>query len=342
LWEPPVLIALKDLCRPGTVVFDVGGNFGGLTSAMSRLVGPKGLVCTFEASPRIIDHLQSNIVKQGHRNVTLYHRAVYDRSNQIVTVYDGDHLNDSLYAANSPNKVGHPVKTVALDDFCETAGLFPDVVKIDIEGAEFDALWGARKTIEKHRPHLILEESAKDRRCFDFLLDRGYVSIDLGTYNEISSATDYASGTLVKNLLYLHRDRVAETPYHLPIARSTIAPISFSNFSGNALNGFTSKEVFLKAGRYLFDADFAAEGRNNNMMCGVRIGDAPIFRYHGYSKLIAENYRDWVVDLPQDAHITIYFDFHDGTSDPTLAIKEIRITKLDNILTPMWARLVME
>ena len=35
LWEPTVQIALRDLCKPGDVVFDVGANFAGLTTVMS-------------------------------------------------------------------------------------------------------------------------------------------------------------------------------------------------------------------------------------------------------------------------------------------------------------------
>ena len=45
--EPCVALALRDLCRPGDVVFDVGANCGALSILMSRLVGPKGVVCSF-------------------------------------------------------------------------------------------------------------------------------------------------------------------------------------------------------------------------------------------------------------------------------------------------------
>ena len=52
-WEPTVALAIRDHCRPGDVVFDVGANAGALALMMSRLVGPRGIVCAFEASPRI-------------------------------------------------------------------------------------------------------------------------------------------------------------------------------------------------------------------------------------------------------------------------------------------------
>ncbi len=302
---------------------------GGLTSAMARLVGPRGVVCTFEASPRIIWYLQQNVVKQGHHNVTVYHRAVYSKSNEVVTIYDGDHLNDSLYSANSPTKAGHPVKTLALDDFCDASGLIPDVVKMDIEGAEFDALNGAVRLIETHRPYLLLEQQADDMRCFDFLAQRGYVALDLNTYKQIASANDYPAGSTLRNVIYMHRERMEQAPYKLPLTTTEIGRLGQEDFVRNHMNGYTSTSYSLDPGRYLMDVDFLATGTSNNLMCGVRADGKDVFRYHGYSKLLSDSYRDWVVDVPRKAQATIYFDFHDGSSDPSFLLKGVQIRKLE-------------
>src|SRR2546423_2378031 len=61
-WEPTVQFPIRDYCRPGDIVFDVGANAGGLSMLMSRLVGPRGVVCAFEASPRIIEITLNNLV----------------------------------------------------------------------------------------------------------------------------------------------------------------------------------------------------------------------------------------------------------------------------------------
>ena len=97
LWEPTVQIILRDLCKSGDIVFDVGANFAGLTTVMSRIVGPKGVVCAFEASPRIIDKTQRNLVLSGCNNVQLFHNAVCHTSGKRVKIFFGDHLNDSIY-----------------------------------------------------------------------------------------------------------------------------------------------------------------------------------------------------------------------------------------------------
>jgi FkbM family methyltransferase len=342
LWEPTVMLALRDLCKPGTVVFDVGRNMGGLTSAMSRLVGPNGTVCTFEASPRIIGHLQGNVVVQGHRNVTVYHRAVYSKSNEIITIYDGDHLNDSIYAEQSPTKVGRPVKTLALDDFCDACGFAPDVIKMDIEGAEYDALLGSVRMVERDHPHFLLEQQASDMRCFDFLVARGYVAIDLSNYRQIRSIADYPQGAPLRNVLFIHQDRLSETSYSLPLQTTNICTLSATDFEKNHMNGITSKIFELEAGRYLLDVDFTAEGTNNNMMCGVRSEGLDIFRYHGYSKLIAGSYREWVIELPRKTNVHLYFDFHDSSSDPTFDLCAVAIKKLNGLANPLWASLVAD
>ncbi len=341
LWEPAVLLAIKDMVKPGGVTFDVGGNMGGLTSALSRLVGPKGVVCTFEASPRIVGYLNQNIARQGHRNVTVYHRAVYSNSNEILQIYDGDHLNDSIYAKNSPTKVSHPVKTLALDDFCSLSGLVPDFIKMDIEGAEFDALLGSEKIIQEKTPHLVLEQQADDIRCFEFLMQRGYVAIDLSTYRLLRSLSDFTVGAPLKNVLFVHGNRISDLPYDLPVQRSEVLTMSRSDFLPNHLNGYTSGEIRLTAGRYLIELDFTATGTSNNMMCGVRFDGADFFRYHGYSKLIADSYKDWVIDLPRSGPCYVYFDFLQESSDPSMGISSAKFWKL-NVANNAWASLVFD
>src|SRR5437588_2047685 len=166
-WEPPVQTALRDLCKPDNVVFDVGANFGGLTTVMSRMVGPRGVVCAFEASPRIVDKCLHNLVLSGCGNVQVYHAAIWHTSFHKVPIYLGGHLNDSIYPSSDSAAPAYSVSTIALDDFVAYTSLVPNVVKMDIEGAEFDALKGMVNTISRARPHLILETQPSDTRCLD-------------------------------------------------------------------------------------------------------------------------------------------------------------------------------
>jgi FkbM family methyltransferase len=337
LWEPPVQIALRDLCKPGKIVFDVGANFGGLTTVMSRMVGPRGVVCAFEASPRIIDKCQRNIVLNGCNNVQIYNLAVYHNSTSKVPIYLGSHLNDSIYTNNNTESPAYYVSTIAIDDFVESTNLVPDVVKMDIEGAEFDAVKGMLKTISTAKPHLILETSPSDSRCLISLREKGYIAIDLNTYKEVRGSNDYPDGVGVRNNLYIHTDRLSEVIYKPPFQFMEVAKLTADDFVRENSSLKLKKMLSLSKGRYLIDVDFTASGTDNEMMCGVKVGEKIIFRYHSYTKFLANSYRDWVINLNEAAEVSVYFDFINGTDDPSFSLKNVKIVRVQDFdrLTPL-------
>jgi FkbM family methyltransferase len=334
-WEPPVQIVLRDLCKPGDTVFDIGSNLGGLTTVMSRAVGLRGAVCAFEASPRIVGKCQRNLILQGCNNVQVYHAAIYSKSHQNVSIYAGGHLNDSIYPENSKGGALFTVKTLAIDDFVRLTGLVPNLLKLDIEGAEFEAVMGMLNTIENHKPHLILETQPSDTQCLDLLIDRGYMAIDLNTYKQIKGFADYPKGVGIRNNLYIHQDRILETPYQLPFHFLEVAQLQKEDFLVHANGSVEMKNsLSLDKGRYLIYVDFKAEGTDNEMMCGVKTQNRLIFRYHTYTKLLADSYKDWIIHLNEASEIKLYFDFLANTNDPSFlvgGIRVLRITNFDNL-----------
>src|SRR5215468_2917357 len=180
-WEHTVALAIRDHCRPGDVAFDVGANAGALALLMSRVVGPRGIVCAFEASPRIIDKTHYNLVKAGCHNVTLFHKAVWHTTGELLNIAAGTHLNDRIAAAAT----GMVARSVALDDFAAAGDFHPSFVKMDIEEAEFDALRGMPRLLREVRPVLVLEQSPADMRCHELLAAAGYSAVDLATYAPI-------------------------------------------------------------------------------------------------------------------------------------------------------------
>jgi len=199
LWEPVVQLAVRDHVRPGDVAFDVGANAGAFAMQMSRQSGPRGVICAFEASPRIIGRTQHNLVNSGCNNVTLYHRAVWHRSGDVVHIAAGSHLNDRVEEGAG----GVPVPTLALDDFIAATGLHPSFIKMDIEGAEFEALRGSARMIAETRPVMALEQAPDDMRCHALLVEAGYVAVDLGSYRQIRVGADFSNPTGVNNVLFI-------------------------------------------------------------------------------------------------------------------------------------------
>jgi hypothetical protein len=68
------------------------------------------------------------------------------------------------------------VPTVTVDIITQKLNFYPDVMKIDVEGGEFKVLQGARQTLEKGRPKVLLSTHSNelDARCVKFLEELGY------------------------------------------------------------------------------------------------------------------------------------------------------------------------
>lgn len=333
-WEPTVQFPIRDYCRAGDVVFDVGANAGGLSMLMSRLVGPRGVVCAFEASPRIIEMTVSNLVSAGCSNVQVYHRAIYHTSHESVAIYAGSHLNDSLYPAETPKGGNfHTVQTLALDDFVEATGLVPKLIKMDIEGAEFDALQGMKRLLASAKPILILEQSPTDMRCHAFLTERGYAAVDLANYQRVRSPADFGSGVSVANILFVHAS-ATDDPYlddKPPEPVASVPPPSFRRSAEGSYEIVTP--VSLPAGRYLCRADFSAAGTDNEIFAGIDIDGAVALRYHTYTRFMADSYRDWVFALQKNSKVAPYLRFVKG-QDETLDWRGVEILRF-----PQFARL---
>lgn len=332
-WEPVVQMAVRDHVRPGDIAFDVGSNAGAFAMQMSRQAGPRGVICAFEASPRIIGRTQHNLVQAGCSNVTLYHRAIWHRSGDFVHIEAGSHLNDRV----AEGAGGVPVPTLALDDFIAATGLSPSFVKMDIEGAELDALRGCPKLLAEGRPVMALEQAPDDMRCHALLVAAGYVAVDLSTGRRIRQASDFSSPTGVVNVLFVPEEKAATNPY-CDERQEVVMTIPGSRFTRDAAGGATLADPpVLPAGRYVVRADFAAAGKDNEVFAGLEADGEVVFRYHTHTGFLAECYREWVVQLDRPAKLAPFLRFLNG-SDPTLdwrGVAVIRLPGFDGVAGPL-------
>ncbi len=142
-----------DYLRPGMVVFDVGAYAGELALLFSRFVVEAGRVYAFEASSAGFKQLKTACELSGRSNIVLSNVALADRECVVkLHVYDRDHLSWSSLADRPLHRYGLPVQSVGTEEvLATTVDAFCEKNAIDVEGAEYQVLLGARRMLQEKR-----------------------------------------------------------------------------------------------------------------------------------------------------------------------------------------------
>lgn len=153
-WNADEYAAFKDAVGPGAIVLDIGANLGAYTVLFAQWVGPRGGVVAFEPAPASRAGLERQLeLNDVAARVDVRPEAVAAASGvrrfRAVGVQGGNRLET---IDDSSDCIAVP--TTSIDEFCERAGVEPDLMKIDVEGAELDVLRGARRTIARRGSRL--------------------------------------------------------------------------------------------------------------------------------------------------------------------------------------------
>jgi FkbM family methyltransferase len=162
-YESEIQGLLPSLIRPGQTVYDVGANVGYLSMMFSRCVGPSGRVIAFEPGRRTARQLRAQLAANRIDNVAVEEVAISDTEGRQRFVTDCVSVMAKLESVAGPVRRGAAdvVRTTTLDNVLERYPS-PDLLKIDIEGAEIRALLGAGRLLREHRPAIIIELHAED------------------------------------------------------------------------------------------------------------------------------------------------------------------------------------
>lgn len=140
--EEPVTNLLCSRLETTSVFFDVGANVG-YYSAVAARVCTGGEVHSFEVDPQLVSEIRRNLSlnAQVPGNVTC--AAVWDRDGAVLGFAPHMPGNKSTNRVETSSaRAGLHVASITLDTYCMDRGVQPDVVKIDVEGAELHVLQG--------------------------------------------------------------------------------------------------------------------------------------------------------------------------------------------------------
>jgi FkbM family methyltransferase len=162
--------AMAQEVRAGMTVFDVGANVGYYTILASRLVGPTGRVAAFEPLIRNLSYLHRHTELNRADNVQILPFAVSNRSG--VAKFSAGNVS----AMGKIDEAGEIlVPTISLDEAVKLLGITPQIIKIDVEGAEFDVLKGSKDVLSASPTVFLSTHSAKlKEECVRYLSDVGY------------------------------------------------------------------------------------------------------------------------------------------------------------------------
>ncbi len=182
-WAEEELYLLSTLIGTGDTVVDVGAGIGTHAIAFSRFVGPTGSVLSIEGQRRAFALLTLNAFLNAAENVRCV-QAIAGKESGLRMVKEGTatprNLGSFSFAWETPAPHDQrdppllsPVPVVALDDLqlprC-------DLIKLDAELMEFEAMVGAARTIERFRPVLYFEQTGEGYlpQVFEFLQKISY------------------------------------------------------------------------------------------------------------------------------------------------------------------------
>jgi FkbM family methyltransferase len=199
------LTVLTQYLKPDSVFIDIGANHGEFTVA-AALLTPNGQTIAFEPVPKNIARLRINVQSNHLSNVQIMSMGLSDQEGTFPiydqeTPYDDGTTNEgltSLFAAGKRSISSASITTRRLDDVWSSLGLNRvDMIKLDIEGAEWQALRGGQRLLERYKPILLVEVAqstcaAAGYRANDFaqwIEDLGYrlfLICDAGHLREIT------------------------------------------------------------------------------------------------------------------------------------------------------------
>ncbi|MEZ5276848.1 MAG: FkbM family methyltransferase [Opitutaceae bacterium] len=159
--ELPIQRAIASNLKAGDVFYDVGANLGFFSAIAARRIGPTGRTYAFEPVPENAGYVRENARINGFTNLETFELAVGAEpgfADFFLAKWQGGSslLEDSVPATEMAGKCR--VEVVTLDRFALAHGLRPpNFVKIDVEGAEHQAIEGMRTILKEFKPILLYE-----------------------------------------------------------------------------------------------------------------------------------------------------------------------------------------
>ena len=156
-WEKKTTKFIKENLKPGQTFVDVGASVGYYTLLASKLVGSTGKVYSFEPAEESQQVLARNLAENEIKNVVVYNCALSNNKEFKTKLYIGDAPGQNSLI-DSDNRQFKEVNNDIFDRLNKKENIIPDMIKIDVEGAQLEVLKGMEMILSLHREMTIIVE----------------------------------------------------------------------------------------------------------------------------------------------------------------------------------------
>ena len=202
--DPQTVKTFCSWLNPDTVFYDLGGNVGFYALMANRFIST-GKIYSFEPIPFLRSILEKHIALNQkhiqHDNISIQPFAISDQEREVIFSNNIKLREGNTYKESAENfaksKERIRVKCYSIDELLQRGYDIPDIIKIDVEGAELDVLKGGINTLKIYKPSILLAThdchlpGVKDQ-CIDLLRQLGYSVQHTGYYyKQMSGLDDY-------------------------------------------------------------------------------------------------------------------------------------------------------
>lgn len=226
-YEPELLNEIYKTLKTGYCFIDGGANIGFFSLIASKIVGQTGTVISFEPTPLTHTYLKKNININNASNITISKYGLSSSKKQLpfqmFSNPEGNSIISNKVCKLTDENEIIQIKTISIDEFCKENKISRiDLIKLDIEGQELEAIKGAKKVLsENHSIKIIFELNIAGnkhgidfaKKIFDELIKLNFSNFQtlLNPRNNINDLNDNKNVKLLKKITDRHNVNILAT-----------------------------------------------------------------------------------------------------------------------------------
>ena len=158
LYERRIAQVLRAECLVWSAALDLGAHIGYFTLLLASLTGNQGKVYAFEPNPLNAAKIRKMLALNGLGHIEVFEAAISSVSGTMPFTIEDTGSMGRLLTTGKPMGSAVEVRVETLDGLAAMHDFRPiGLIKMDIEGAEVDALLGMKSLLVRYRPVIVCE-----------------------------------------------------------------------------------------------------------------------------------------------------------------------------------------